>query len=115
MPNDSDEGWARDLLTRLLDGLSHDVATLGDRQREDFARLNAQQTDTERTARSAFLRVEEVERKVSKLETSDDASTISLAEIRAVSKTAGVVMGFIAGIVGTILATFFMKLLGIIP
>lgn len=110
----------RALLLRLLDKIEDDVS-----------KLDRQQADTEKTARAAFVRVEAAEDSLASLRTAladvvelyrkeiekvgneARASTISLAEIKAMSKTAGYLAGAVTGLLASVLTAFLMKLLNL--
>lgn len=100
MSDSNDRDWGRDLLMRLLDGI-----------KEDLAKLSEAQGDDGKTARAAFLRVEQVEVKVAQLEAESRRSEVSLAEIKALSKAAGYMGGAITGVLSGILTAFVIRML----
>jgi len=86
----------------------------------DIKKLESEQTETDRVARSAFIRVEDVEDKlaalklvVSKVEDQADVSTLSIADIRAVSRTVGLLSGAVTGVLASVLVAFILKALHI--
>ena len=124
----AEEGGNEHLILRLLDNIEKDVA-----------KLDREQTDTERVARSAFNRVEAVEdtlaavreridenverlrQEIERVSAESRQSTMSLVEIKAVAKTAGKTAGYVGGalagsllgLLGTILGAFLLKLLNL--
>lgn len=109
------------------------VLRLLDRIEEDIKALETQQSETEKVARSAFLRVEGAEdhlaalradmggnvarlrEELEKVSNESRTSTISLAEIKATAKAAakgaGYVAGAVTGALGAIITAFLMKIL----
>jgi len=92
---------------RLIDDIVADVKS-----------LEKEQTETDRYARSAFSRVEAVEDKLvslkealGKLSDQADDSSLSIAEIKAVSRTVGLVSGAITGVLASVLVAFILKAL----
>lgn len=119
MPPDM-SGEYRALLLRFLENVIDDVKELAESIR-DLARKG---DDTDRTARSAFLRVEQVEddlnklreeirEQISELERKESASAVTLGEIRGVAKGAGLVWGLISGALVSILVAILSKVLGL--
>jgi hypothetical protein len=99
----------RELLLRLIDGVKDDMVAL----RESIVALRDEVGDTEKIARAAFLRIEQAEVKIAKLETQTQDSTLSIVEIKAVSKTAGMIAGAITGVLGAVLTGFLMRILNL--
>jgi len=106
-------GEYRALLLRILDKIEADVA-----------RLDGNQMETDRYARSSFSRVEAVEDSVAQLREAltkvteqADESTLSITEIKAVAKVTGKAAGYISGAVtgtlGAVVIAFLLKLLHI--
>ena len=87
------------MLLRLLDNL-----------KDELEKLAHAEGETGKTARAAFLRVEQVENAVSKLQAESRQSEVSLAEIKALSKAAGYIGGAITGVLGGILTAFIIRL-----
>ncbi len=110
--SDDGGGEYRALLLRLLDKIEQDVA-----------KLFTQQGETEKTARSAFLRVEQHEdrlidirrdledhvarlrEELNKVSAEAKLSTVSLAEIKGTARLSGIIGGVLASLlVGWILS-----------
>lgn len=119
LPQDM-SGEYRALLLRFLDNVIGDVKELAETIRD----LTKKGDETDRTARSAFLRVEQVEDDLSKLrheireqiaelERKESASAVSLGEIRGVAKGAGLVWGLVSGALVSIVVAALSRALGL--
>lgn len=96
----------RDLLLRLIDGIKDDIGAL----REGHG-------DLDKIARDAYNRLGEIERRMTDVEKSSNAATLSLVEIKSLAKgagsVAGTIGGAITGILASVLIAFILQVLHI--
>lgn len=104
--DDAGREW-RDLLLRLLDGVKDDIASMRDSHNDLRDKFEAM----EKVGRSAFVRVEGAEDRLTRVETEAKASTVTLAEIKTMGRSAGYLGGLVAGVLGALLTAFVMTLL----
>jgi hypothetical protein len=95
-----DRGW----LVRLIDGFRDDVRLFGE-----------QLLDVDRLTRRNEGRIIDLERRVENVEGESKDTTISVVEIKAIAKTAGLLGGFVAGVLGAVLTAFIFKLAHLSP
>lgn len=102
--NAEPDGWSRDLLNSLIQGIKDDVKELREGQ-----------GDSDKIARDAHNKLGEIERRLADVEKTSNAATLSLVEIKALAKgagsVAGTIGGAITGILGSILVAFILQLL----
>lgn len=111
------EDRERELLLRLLDGIKDDVVGV----RDSHAALRDKIDEIERYARSSFSRVEAVEDEVARLERKQEkleadalASTLSIVQIRATARGAGMVAGAVISFLVSLLTAWVLHVLKLI-
>jgi hypothetical protein len=87
-----------------LDGIKDDIGTLRDSHGE-----------TDKVARSALDKLNEVERRMANVERESNQTALSVVEIKSLARGAGLVSGAVTGALGALLTTFtLLKLLHLI-